>query len=75
MSSCKCDGSHYESRKLTECLESQAHLCERIARSCSTELESFRYLTLAQECRAAAALEKKRVAYPLLADFPEILVF
>jgi hypothetical protein len=75
MSNSKCDGSHYESRKLTECLESQAHLCERIARSCSTELESFKYLKLAQECRAAGALEMKRIAYPPLTDFPEIHVF
>jgi hypothetical protein len=32
-------------------------------------------MKLAQECRAAAALEMKRVAYSLLTDFPEILVF
>ncbi len=71
----KSSGTQYESQKLVDSLEAQAHLCERIARRCSNELESFRYLKLAKECRAAAALEKKRVAGPLLADFPEILAF
>jgi hypothetical protein len=71
----KSGGTQFESQRLIDSLEAQAQLCDRIARRCSTELESFRYLKLAKECRAAAGLEKTRIASTFLADFPEIVAF